>query len=231
ESPLITGILDSTICNGASFVFNGTTYDASNLTGNEILTAANGCDSVVIINLTILPDLIAFFTGTPNSGSLPLVATFDQTGSSTGADVVYSWDYGNGSGAIGPNPTTTFDGINTYDVELTVSDSNACGNATYVVTIEVFEESVILIPNIFTPNGDGQNDFFTVKGTSLESVEGEIYNRWGQKMFSWSHIKGYWDGRTLAGSEAPDGTYFYMVKAVGMDGEEYFKKGGFTLIR
>ncbi|PCI93429.1 MAG: hypothetical protein COB15_16470, partial [Flavobacteriales bacterium] len=42
-NPPITGTLDSTICNGASFVFNGTTYDASNLTGNEILTAANGC--------------------------------------------------------------------------------------------------------------------------------------------------------------------------------------------
>ena len=72
---------------------------------------------------------------------------------------------------------------------------------------------------------------FTVKGTNLESVEGEVFNRWGQKMFSWSNIKGHWDGRTLAGEESPDGTYFYIIKAVGTDGSEYFKKGGFSLIR
>lgn len=50
-------------------------------------------------------------------------------------------------------------------------------------------------------------------------------------MFSWTNVKGYWDGRTLAGSEAPDGTYFYMIRAKGIDGEEYFKKGGVSLIR
>ncbi|MGE0562475.1 MAG: gliding motility-associated C-terminal domain-containing protein [Flavobacteriales bacterium] len=50
-------------------------------------------------------------------------------------------------------------------------------------------------------------------------------------MFEWKHVKGYWDGRTQSGSEAPDGTYFYIIKAKGLDGEEYFKKGGFSLIR
>ncbi|MEZ4979678.1 MAG: hypothetical protein R2772_10325 [Chitinophagales bacterium] len=47
ELPLITGVFDTTICNGASFVFNGTTYDASNLSGTEVFTATNGCDSLV----------------------------------------------------------------------------------------------------------------------------------------------------------------------------------------
>ena len=48
-----TGILDSTICNGDSFVFNGTTYDASNLTGTETVLASNGCDSVVTVTVTV----------------------------------------------------------------------------------------------------------------------------------------------------------------------------------
>ena len=50
-------------------------------------------------------------------------------------------------------------------------------------------------------------------------------------MYSWNHVKGYWDGRTQSGIEAPDGTYFYIISAKGLDGEEYFKKGGFSLIR
>jgi flagellar hook assembly protein FlgD len=47
----------------------------------------------------------------------------------------------------------------------------------------------------------------------------------------WNGVRGYWDGRTQAGTEVPDGTYFYIIKAKGMDGEEYFKTGACTLIR
>ena len=50
-------------------------------------------------------------------------------------------------------------------------------------------------------------------------------------MYSWDNVKGYWDGRTLSGTEVPDGTYFYIIKAEGYDGEEYYQKGGFSLIR
>ncbi|MGE0562866.1 MAG: gliding motility-associated C-terminal domain-containing protein, partial [Flavobacteriales bacterium] len=92
-------------------------------------------------------------------------------------------------------------------------------------------KSSILIPNVFTPNHDGSNDVFTVEGTNLESVEGEIFNRWGQQLFSWNRVKGYWNGRTLAGEECPDGTYFYIIKAKGLDGAEYIKNGAFSLIR
>ncbi|MCO6499852.1 MAG: gliding motility-associated C-terminal domain-containing protein, partial [Vicingus serpentipes] len=119
--------------------------------------------------------------------------------------------------------------IGEYLVQLTVTDG-VCYDTAYV-TIITFGESEILIPNVFTPNGDNFNDVFTVKSVNLESLEGVIYNRWGQMMFSWDHIKGYWDGTTLSGAEAPDGTYFYIIQAKGLDGEEYFKKGGFSLIR
>ncbi|MCB9360785.1 MAG: lamin tail domain-containing protein [Flavobacteriales bacterium] len=61
--PVITGTLDSTVCNGGSFVFNGTTYDTSNPTGTETLTSASGCDSLVSVTLTELPAL----TGTDNT--------------------------------------------------------------------------------------------------------------------------------------------------------------------
>ena len=50
-------------------------------------------------------------------------------------------------------------------------------------------------------------------------------------MFAWDNINGYWDGRTLAGSKAPDGTYFYIIKAVGKDGKEFSKQGALSLIR
>ena len=308
ELDLITGILDTSICSGGSFIFNGTTYDASNLTGVENLIATSGCDSVVTVTVSIVSQLlvtamsdttfcsnedivlsatagsgvvewfydaagnssagvgnplvltnpgdgvytyyvnevvgdcssnmdsvdvivggvVADISANPPTGAIPLDVSFDGTGS-TGNIISYDWNFGNGNASVDSITNNIFDDIGDYTVELIVSDGN-CSDTAYV-TIAAFGESAILIPNVFTPNGDGENDVFTVSGTNLESVQGEIFNRWGQKMFSWTNIKGYWDGRTLAGSEAPDGTYFYMIKAKGFDGQEYFKKSGFSLVR
>lgn len=50
-------------------------------------------------------------------------------------------------------------------------------------------------------------------------------------MFSWKHLKGFWDGKTLTGADCPDGTYFYILNAKGLDGTEYFKKGTISLVR
>ncbi|MCB9256064.1 MAG: hypothetical protein H6579_02930 [Chitinophagales bacterium] len=62
-------IFDTTICNGASFVFNGTTYDASNLSGTEVFTAANGCDSVVTVTVTESPLITGVFDTTICNGA------------------------------------------------------------------------------------------------------------------------------------------------------------------
>jgi gliding motility-associated-like protein len=108
-----------------------------------------------------------------------------------------------------------------------------CPNSTdsVIITLVQCETSSVLIPNIFTPNNDGSNDFFTVKSVNLESLECEIYNRWGQFLYSWNQVNGGWNGRTNDGVKVPDGTYFYIIKAIGNDGEEFIKKGSFSLIR
>lgn len=67
-------------------------------------------------------------------------------------------------------------------------------------------ENEVLIPNIFTPNKDGQNDLFSLN-FKFELIQ--IYNRWGQKMFE--SDTGFWDGRSSTGQNVPDGTYFYII--------------------
>jgi gliding motility-associated-like protein len=169
----------------------------------------------------------AVIDANPPTGGNPLYVTFDGSGSS-GTITAYSWDFGNGSIGLDSITNSIYDDIGIYTTVLIVTDG-IC-NDTATIEIDVFGISTLVIPYLFTPNGDGQNDFFTVGGTNLVSVECQIFNRWGQKVFSWNHLKGYWDGRTLAGSVAPDGTYFYMIKAVGVDGQEYFKKGSVSLV-
>jgi gliding motility-associated-like protein len=162
------------------------------------------------------------------SGEIPLEVAFDAN-RSLGVITTYSWDFGNGDVSSGPNTTTTFDEIGIYTIELIVTVGNCPDTAS--VEVDAFGTSTLLIPNVFTPNGDGENDIFTIDGVNLESINCEIFNRWGQKVFSWTNFNGYWDGRTLAGSEAPAGTYFFIVKAVGLDGQEYFKKGTVSLVK
>jgi gliding motility-associated-like protein len=188
---------------------------------------AGTCSSALIPVDVEVNGVFAVIGATPSSGFMPLNVVFTN-GSSTG--VTYTWTFGDGSVTANEfAPNHTYTSLGNYLATLTVTDGTCSALASIV--IEVKGESSILIPNVFTPNGDGKNDVFTVDGTNLESVEADIFNRWGLKMYSWNQVNGSWHGRSTSGSEAPDGTYFYIIKAKGLDGTEYFKKGAFSLIR
>ncbi|PIQ16707.1 MAG: hypothetical protein COW67_01500, partial [Flavobacteriales bacterium CG18_big_fil_WC_8_21_14_2_50_32_9] len=197
-------------------------------TGNFTFYAAfvGACSSEMDTVSVTVQQVIAQASGNPFSGSSPLNVQFNN--GSTGA-TSYLWDFANGNIDSILNPTQIYTLPGSYQVMLIATDG-LCWDTAFVI-IEVFNESNILIPTVFTPNGDGNNDFFRVDGENLKSVDGEIYNRWGQKMFAWGNVNGYWDGRTLSGSEAPDGTYFYIINAEGIDGKKYFQKGTLSLFR
>ena len=193
------------------------------------INEVGSCSSALTSVNMLVGGVTAVIGATPSSGMVPLDVVFTN-GSTTGPTITYTWVFGDGSATSNQfEPNHTYIDLSNYLATLTVTDGMCTSTATII--IEVKGKSSILIPNVFTPNVDGQNDVFTVDGTNLESVKAEIFNRWGQKMYSWNRVKGYWDGRTLSGAEAPDGTYFYIISAKGIDGEEYFKKGGFSLIR
>ncbi len=183
-------------------------------------------ESSFIVTINASP--VAVIDYNPPTGGIPLEVDFDGSGS-LGTIISYSWDFGNGLTSLDTITNSIYDEIGIYTITLIVNNGTCSDTAT--VEFDAFGISAVLIPNVFTPNGDGENDIFTVEGTNLESIEGEIFNRWGQKIFSWDNLKGYWDGRTLAGTVAPDGTYFFVIKAVGVDGQEYFKKGAVSLIQ
>ena len=82
-------------------------------------------------------------------------------------------------------------------------------------------ESKLEMPNAFSPNGDGWNDVYRVKEhQSIVSFRAVIFNRWGQRLYSWSDINGGWDGR-VNGHVVADGVYFVNVSAKGADGRDY----------
>ena len=197
--------------------------------GGSVTIYANnvGSCSSEMDSVTITVNFVdAVINATPVTGSSPLDVFF---GNGSAGATNYFWNFGNGSTDTIFEPTHTYTNPGSFTATLIVTNGVCWDTAT--VIIEVFDESSILIPTIFTPNGDGSNDFFRVDGINLKHVEGEIYNRWGQKMFSWNNVNGMWDGKTLSGADAADGTYYFIIRAEGIDGKEYFQKGTLTLIR
>jgi gliding motility-associated-like protein len=105
-----------------------------------------------------------------------------------------------------PNQTTSY--------AYTVIDANGCTNTDYV-QVSVIDDTVDLsfvIYNIVTPNGDGKNDFFTIKGiNTLPNHLVKIFNANGNLIFSSKDYKNDW-GATKDGKIVPDGTYLYAVE-------------------
>lgn len=86
------------------------------------------------------------------------------------------------------------------------------------------------MPNIFTPNGDGKNDIFSIAINHTDSYSISIYNRWGTKEFESQSPNISWDGRDDAGVEQSDGVYYYIIKS-NCGGKEYDKQGFIHLLR
>lgn len=123
---------------------------------------------------------------------------------------------------------------NTYTVILTTTYTDSDGNQEtkdsnpLIITII---ESILSFPNAFSPNGDGINERFQAKSyQSIVEFSAAIYNRWGQKLYSWTDPKDGWDG-TFNGKPVKQGVYFVNVKAKGADGHEYHIRRDVNLLR
>ena len=193
-----------------------------------IITDANGCSVTcgpIMVNNN--PPVIAAFTANPLTGETPL--TVDFTNNSLGAST-YIWQFGTGDSSTVANPTYVYIPLGKFTVCLTaISAFNCIDTACSIIEVNI--NSIFIIPNVFTPNGDEVNDMFTIKGRGIKTMNAEIYTRWGQKIYEWHTPYGGWDGHMASGELASEGTYYFIISASGIDGEKYFEKGFFNLIQ
>lgn len=126
-------------------------------------------------------------------------------------------------------PERTYDTLMVKDPGLyTVAITDPATGCTDFFDIEVTEQNCDLtIPNVFTPNADGINDLFEIENLEhYPNAQMVIYNRWGQKVFEHSdYYNNWWDG-----ANAPDGTYFYVLRYTRM-GKTRYAEGTVTIIR
>ncbi len=120
-----------------------------------------------------------------------------------GGSGVFTYDWSNGG------TTSDLSGLSGGVYSVTVADEQGC---TVSDSINLKEPEAIKLPNGFTPNGDGFNDFYVIKG--IQGYPGNkvnIFNRWGNLVFSAQDYQNNWGGVSNDGNLLPDGTYFIVV--------------------
>jgi gliding motility-associated-like protein len=192
-------------------------------------TDENGCIGTDDVSITSLPQPEAL--GNPSNiyGHIDLNTVVEnQSLYATN----YVWQYGDGDSLVTNNNMTV---NHTYSVpgvyEITLTASNGICVDTWSVLVEALPPMIVTPPNVFTPNGDGSNEFYFVNVQYGDKFQAWIINRWGNVMAELNDVNQGWDGKTSSGKEAEAGVYFVKYVATDFSGNEVAGHTYFHLVR
>ncbi len=196
------------------------------------LTDVNGCTGTDSVTIPAeFPSITAAFTIDTNQVATEVPITFTDGSSSVLPITEWDWQFGDGDTLTLSSDSAVahkYFSAGSFETMLTVTTDEGCTDST-TRTIEVIE--FMKIPNVFTPNGDGDNDAFRVQASGIEEYSLKIYNRWGQLLFESERSGVEWSGRNSAGEEAPEGTYFYLLEYTLDSGDSEKLQGTVSLFR
>jgi gliding motility-associated-like protein len=217
---------------GKSNLQNPVTYFSTFGKKQITLSVSNGFCSDTAIKIIDLGDGIKASFETNNLLCPEDPATFKNK--STGEIFSYQWDFGNGNSSHEKDPpaqTYPLSATETsYQIQLVVGN-NGCTD-TAIQTLKVLKSCYIAVPNAFTPNNDGLNDFlYPLNAFKADNLEFKVYNRLGQMVFSTTDWTKKWDG-TFKGEPQDSGVYAWILKYTHHDtGKHILQKGSTVLIR
>ena len=196
-----------------------------------------GCQILLPLDpITVNDDYLdAFFVPNPVYADINGVIDFMDQSTFTNSPIVsWTWNLdGISSFTWNTNtaPTTSFAQGGPHVITLTVVDQLGC--FSYYETTVFVSDPDIWIPNVFSPNGDGVNDFVVLPYPAFKSYDISIFNRWGNliKILEDQTGVAVWDGLSTDGKPHTDGVYFYLLNGVMLGGTKVKKQGFITLIR
>jgi len=210
----------------------GTTANVTNLNNGQYtvtVTDSEGCSNnetfVVSQADTVIVEAVPNSVIITNGDNVTLSANTVPPSSTN----TYSWEPSTGLSCTDcPNPVASPTETTTYTVTVT-TDEGCVGEADVLVTVEEPCGEPYL-PTIFSPNGDGTNDFLCVLSNCVLSLEMSIYNRWGEQVFTTGSTEDCWDG-TYKGKDVNSGVFVYKLRIRLTNGEERLESGNITLVR
>jgi len=210
-----------------------TTQDITSLyIGNYSVTITDANNCSVDTSFTVLNDSAFVVVASPHQTVIDLGESVDIVATISGgtlANIIWTpSEFLSCGDCLNPNASP----VNSiYYIATATSDSGCV--ASDKVVINVVPDYSIFIPNVFTPNGDGNNDFFEVFGNkkAWKQFEVQVFNRWGEKVYESGDMNFKWDG-VYKGQPSPQAVYVYQIHLVYLDNyTDKLYKGSVTLVR
>ncbi|MDB4533919.1 PKD domain-containing protein [Vicingaceae bacterium] len=211
------------------FYQNSSNTAVKNYDVSLIATSDKGCvDTLTKHNIiAVYPKPFADFTYSPEQAN-----DFDREISFTDLSqggVSYLWDLDDGESSTQINPVYEYSDTGIYYVSLYIENQYGCkDSASKPVLIK--PTYAIFIPNSFTPNGDGVNDYFSAKAYGIVELETLIFDRWGNNLFEGYQLTSMWSGN-YKGVIVQDGVYVYKIRAKDVFGEWHEYVGKATVLK
>ncbi len=193
------------------------------------VTTSYGCvsDTLFASYVQVYDQPIANFSTMPFQPSVyvPNVQFLDESF----AAATWYWDFGDAGLSNLQNPYHTYVFPGTYQVTLAIESPFGCKD-TITKEVVVLDEVNVWIPNSFSPNGDGVNDVFYALGTNITDFNIQVYNRWGDLVFTTNDPKIGWDGK-VENQDAVQDVYVIFAKYKTIQNTYESKSGRLSLIR
>lgn len=189
----------------------------------------NSCQSDPdTIEIDVFPTPTADFRVSSNTGIAPHAINVSNLSS---GGIEHTWYMGD---SIFENNSQAFPYSyrepDQHQILLIVRNEFNCIDTAIYDSMFIVEDVYIMIPNAFTPNGDGKNDSFAIRyPRGVQEISGKIFNRWGEEVYQWDGMN-WWDG-TFRREDCQVDVYIYVIDVVDMVGEPRRFQGNVTLIR
>jgi gliding motility-associated-like protein len=204
---------------------NSTVSVAPIVTTTYSVSVTDSCGLVAIGNVTVtVMTVLAEFTYEYISNNE--VHFIDQSVN----DASFQWDFGDGQSSDLQFPTHLYADTGIYIVQLTVTNAEGCISIVQHA-IQIYPPYHLYVPNAFTPDGDGLNDYFAPIAVGVVQSEMYIFDRWGGQIYESSELNPHWDGRDSNGEKVQLGVYVYLLIYNTPTGQQHTRRGSVTLLR
>jgi gliding motility-associated-like protein len=222
---------------------NNDTLTAADAVGNTLSDLSSGVyrlfysDNVGCISRDTLVEIgtnnstVADFSVQPTTGAAPLEIDIENLSQNATASEWYL-----NENYVGTSPPALLDTAGGFEITLVAWQNDLTCTDTVTKTVLVYDSLMVTIPNVFTPNNDGLNDFFTIGVNLPVKVDLTIVNRWGNTVFTHQEAisKGQhelWNGSLSSGEQVNDGVYFYTLRfTLEGQAQETVTKTGFVQV-
>ena len=223
---------DGVLSNDSNAVYtyaNPGTYDL-----NLTIYFIEGCTDTITVSyadfITVYPSPTSSFVADPTNAT---IYTSNIEITDLAADPTDDILTNMGDGSIYYNQAQfnhSYTDTGWFEVEHVVINTFDCPD-TSKATIRINPETLIFVPNAFTPDGDGKNEIFFATAVGIKEFSFKIFNRWGEVLFETTDPSTGWDGMHPNGKEAIQGVYTWTVFAKGQNDKLIEKRGHLSLLR